>query len=71
MNKGKVRNNVINIAIAGSIETDTGQKTSTLVEQVNSIKKMDVMALYNEDIEAAKSILEDAHLIKEFKYINI
>jgi len=70
MNKGKIRNNVINIAVAGSIETDTGQKTSTLVEQVSSIKKMDVIALYNEDIEAAKSILEDAHLIKEFKYIN-
>ncbi len=70
MNKGKIRSNVINIAIAGSIETDTGQKTSTLVEQVNSIKKMDVMALYNEDIEAAKSILKNAHLIKEFKYIN-
>jgi len=70
MNKEKTNNNVINVGIAGGLETDTGQKTSTLITQVESLKVMSVKAIYNKDIKEAKSILEEANLLEKFEYIN-
>lgn len=69
MNKEQKFEKVINVGIAGSFDTDTGQRTSTLVEQMNSIKAMNVIAFYNKDIEVTKSILTEASLLKEFEYI--
>ncbi len=66
----KIGKNILNAAIAGSLETDTGQKTSTLIEQIESLKNMNVKAVYNEDIKEAELILKEANLIEKFEYIN-
>jgi len=66
----KIGKNIFNVAIAGSLETDTGQKTSTLVEQIESLKDINIMAAYSKDIKEAELILKKAKLIGKFKYIN-
>jgi len=58
--------NVINVGVAGSIETDTGQRTPTLVEQIESMGSFNVRAIYNEDLGVAKSILNKANLLSKF-----
>ncbi|MBA7682643.1 hypothetical protein ES703_90995 [subsurface metagenome] len=66
----KISKNILNVAIAGSLETDTGQKTSTLVEQIESLKDINIMAVYNKDIKEAELILKKANLIEKFEYVN-
>ncbi len=55
--------------VAGSMETDTGQRTSTLLKQIESLKSLDVKALFNEDINEAESILGKADLLSKFKKV--
>lgn len=62
--------NIINIAIAGSLETDTGQRTSTLVEQLEALNNTNIKVVYNKDIEDAELILEKANLQGKYKYID-
>ncbi len=66
----KISKNILNVAIAGSLETDTGQKTSTLIEQIESLKDINIRAVYNKDIKEAELILKKANLIEKFEYIN-
>jgi len=66
----KIGKNIFNVAIAGSLETDTGQKTSTLVEQIESLKDINIIAVYSKDIKEAELILKKANLKGKFKYIN-
>jgi len=66
----KIGKNIFNVAIAGSLEIDTGQKTSTLVEQIESLKDINIVAVYSKDIKEAELILKKANLIGKFKYIN-
>lgn len=56
----------INIAISGSIETDTGQKTQTLIEQISLFKQFNLRILYNKNIKVAEKILENSGLIHKF-----
>jgi len=65
----KTDENIFNIAIIGSFETDTGQKTSTLVEQIEFLRNMNVKVIYNKDIEETRLILKEANLVERFKYI--
>ena len=60
----------INIAVAGSIDTDTGQKTQTLVEQIASLKMFGIKVFYNKDVKVAKTVLENAGLITDFNYVS-
>jgi len=62
----KISKNIFNVAIAGSLETDTGQKTSTLVEQIESLKDINIMAVYSKDIKEAELILKKANLKGSF-----
>jgi len=55
--------------VAGSMETDTGQRTSTLLKQIESLKSLDVKALFNEDINEAELILGEADLLSKFKKV--
>jgi len=66
----KIGKNIFNVAIAGSLETDTGQKTSTLVEQMELLKDINIMAVYSKNIKEAELILKKANLKGKFKYIN-
>ncbi|MBA7482964.1 hypothetical protein ES707_18469 [subsurface metagenome] len=66
----KISKNILNVAITGSLETDTGQKTSTLIEQIESLKDINIRAVYNKDIKEAELILKKANLIEKFEYIN-
>jgi len=66
----KISKNILNVTIAGSLETDTGQKTSTLIEQIESLKDINIRAVYNKDIKEAELILKKANLIEKFEYIN-
>jgi len=58
----------ISVALAGSVETDTGQKTRTLVEQINGIKDLEIKAFYNKDKKAAEEVLAAAGVLKKFSY---
>jgi len=62
-------NNIFNVAIAGSLETDTGQRTSTLIEQLEALGNIVIKVVYNKDISEAESILERANLKGKYKYI--
>jgi len=62
---------IINIILAGSIETDTGQKTSTLVEQLHRLDNICIKGIYNSDIKEANLILEKANLIDNQEYKSI
>lgn len=64
------RKKIINIAIIGSLGTDTGQRTSTLVEQMEALNNINIKAVYNKDIEEAELILEKANLQAKYKYID-
>ncbi len=52
----------IKISVAGSPETDTGQRTSTLVEQVANLENMQIKSLYSPDMDNARLILGEAKL---------
>jgi len=69
-NKKKSLKKTINVGVAGSIETDTGQKTQTLIEQINSLKNLRVKMFYNKNCDAARSILQNANLLKDSVYIS-
>jgi predicted homoserine dehydrogenase-like protein len=62
---------IINIGVAGSIETDTGQKTQTILQQISLLKNMSLKAFYNNDIKIAEEVLIRAGLIDNFKYLSI
>jgi len=52
----------IKIVVAGSPETDTGQRTSTLVEQVNSLNNMNILSVFNNDLDEARIILKESNI---------
>ncbi|MGM0366928.1 MAG: hypothetical protein ACQEP5_10415, partial [Actinomycetota bacterium] len=52
----------IKVAIAGSLETDTGQRTSTLAGQIGLMDQMDMVCIYNQDKGVAAKILEESGL---------
>lgn len=56
----------IRLLVAGSPETDTGQRTSTLIEQVENLKNIQIKGLYNPDKDKAVVMLEEAKLDKDF-----
>jgi len=66
----KENKNQVNIAVCGSLETDTGQKTSTLVEQLQSIKDINVKVIYSQVIKEAELILRTANMLKDYKYVD-
>ena len=55
----------IGIGFAGSVDTDTGQRTTTLAAQVQSIPEMFVSAVYNPDIKEAELVAAKAGLSSE------
>ncbi|MGM0368758.1 MAG: hypothetical protein ACQEP2_09390, partial [Actinomycetota bacterium] len=65
------QNKNISILIAGSPETDTGQRTSTLAEQVNALQNMEIKSVYNNNIDQAKLILNEAKLNKDLATSNV
>ena len=52
-----VNSRTIRLGIAGSVDTDTGQKTTTLVRQLDSIKDIRIVGLYNADMAEAENVL--------------
>lgn len=60
----------INIGVAGSIDTDTGQKTQTILQQIKSLKNISLKAFYNNNIKIAEEILIKAGLKDNFKYLS-
>ena len=54
------------VAVAGSFETDTGQKTSTLIEQIENIPRVDLVSFFNHDIDEASKILQKAGIFNNF-----
>lgn len=60
----------IKVSVAGSFETDTGQKTSTLLEQLERMSRVDLFSFLSSSTDEARIVLEKANLIKDFKHIN-
>lgn len=58
------------VAVAGSYETDTGQKTSTLIEQIENISDIEIISYYCHDINEAKKVLQKANLVEKFNHIS-
>ena len=52
----------IGIGFAGSVDTDTGQRTTTLAAQVQTIPEMFVSAVYNPDMKEAELVAEKSGL---------
>ena len=52
----------IGVGFAGSVDTDTGQRTTTLAAQIQSIPEMFVSAVYNPDISEAELVADRAGL---------
>lgn len=61
-----MKKDLIKVGIAGSPETDTGQRTSTLIEQIDRISSMNVVSVYNRDIREAVVMLEESNVLEEF-----
>lgn len=58
----------INVAVSGSFETDTGQKTSTIVEQIHKLPGINLNAFFNKDRKIAERVLVAAGILNEFEY---
>ena len=61
----------IKVAIAGSYETDTGQKTSTLIEQIENLPDIELTSYYCYDLGEAKKVLEKAGIFEKFSYFSL
>jgi predicted homoserine dehydrogenase-like protein len=59
----------INVSVAGSLETDTGQKTSTLMEQLEMMPWIRVHSFMSRSISEAVHVLEKAGLTGRFRDI--
>ncbi len=55
----------VGIGFAGSVDTDTGQRTTTLAAQVRSINEMYVSAVFNPDKEEAGLVVSKAGLDRD------
>ena len=55
----------VGIGFAGSVDTDTGQRTTTLAAQVQSIPEMYAAAVYNPDIKEAELVVRKSGLDAE------
>ena len=62
--------NKFKVAVAGSYETDTGQKTSTLIEQIENISSIDLISFFNHNIDEAKKVLRKAGVFENFSANN-
>lgn len=62
--------NKFRVAVAGSYETDTGQKTSTLVEQIENVSSTDLISFFNHNIDEAKKVLQKAGVFNNFSAAN-
>ena len=63
-----INNRKINVSVAGSLETDTGQKTSTLLEQLNRIPSINIDRFFNPSTTEAEKVFKKAKLKRLFKY---
>ncbi len=70
MNTGNL-NKFINVVIAGSPETDTGQRTSTLARQINVFENMAINGIYSNDIDSARLILAEAKISEDLATGNL
>ncbi len=61
----------IGLLIAGSPETDTGQRTSTLAEQVSALENIEIKSVYNNNSDQAKLILDEAKLSESMATSNL
>jgi predicted homoserine dehydrogenase-like protein len=59
---GKKLKGIVKIGIAGSVDTDTGQRTTTLAAQLQSIPEIDIKAIFNPKRAEAEKVLELAGL---------
>ena len=50
------------ISVAGSVDTDTGQRTTTLVEQLSSKSDIEIVGVFNSDINEAKKVIDQSGL---------
>jgi len=66
----KINTIPIRVAVAGSYETDTGQKTSTLMEQIENMPDIEMVSYYCHDIDEAKKVLQKANLAEKFNHIS-
>ena len=55
----------INVAVGGSMDTDTGQKTPTLMQQLDSMSWINLNAYYCSDSDTAGKVLEKAGLCED------
>ena len=58
----------INVSVAGSLETDTGQKTSTLMEQLEGLPEVELYSFLSSSTQEAQIVLERARLTGKFKH---
>jgi len=64
------KKNKFKVAVAGSYETDTGQKTSTLIEQIENVSSTDLISFFNHSIDEAKKVLQKAGVLNIFSADN-
>ena len=57
----------IKVSVAGSLETDTGQKTSTLMEQLEGIPEIVLSSFLSSSTNEARLVLEKANLYHFFE----
>lgn len=61
----KPYNRTVNIGFAGSVDTDTGQRTTTLAAQVQTINELNVSIVYNPNLGEAHNVVRLSGLDKQ------
>jgi predicted homoserine dehydrogenase-like protein len=56
----------IKVSVAGSLETDTGQKTSTILEQLQTIPGITLYSFFSRSISEAQKVISSAGLSGRF-----